>query len=187
MDLFHASRVRLSALTRADIPVLTCWHDDPEFLRLWDSRAARPKSEQEIHTWLDELGKAQDTVTFAIRPPEGDALLGMVELDGIEWQHGTCYLGIGIGERTNWGKGYGSEALGLVLRYAFHELNLHRISVTVFDNNLRSLALFEKHGFVREGVYREFVLRDGERHDMLLYGLLQREWLARQQDFSRES
>jgi len=64
----------------------------------------------------------------------------------------------------------------LALQFAFNELNLHRLQLTVFSYNDRAIALYEKLGFQREGVYREFLQRDGERHDMYLYGLLLREW-----------
>ena len=64
----------------------------------------------------------------------------------------------------------------LLLDYAFGELNLHRFQLTVFAYNERASALYEKLGFVREGVFREFLLRDGTRYDMYLYGLLRREW-----------
>jgi RimJ/RimL family protein N-acetyltransferase len=64
----------------------------------------------------------------------------------------------------------------LALDYAFSELNLHRVQLTVFAYNARAIALYEKLGFVREGVYREFLHRDGVRYDMYLYGLLRREW-----------
>ncbi len=64
----------------------------------------------------------------------------------------------------------------LILRFVFHELNLHRIQLTVFSYNERAVALYENLGFTREGVYREHLQRDGQRHDMYLYGLLRREW-----------
>jgi RimJ/RimL family protein N-acetyltransferase len=95
-------------------------------------------------------------------------------------------LGIGIGERTLWGQGYGFEASQLALEFAFHELNLHRVQVTVFSYNKRSQALFEKLGFRQEGVFREFLERDGQRHDMFLYGLLRQEWQA-QRDIHRSN
>ena len=85
-------------------------------------------------------------------------------------------MGLGIGDQSNWGQGYGYEAAQLALAFAFHELNLHRVQVTVFSYNERSIALFEKLGFQREGVFRERLQRDGQRHDMLLYGLLRPEW-----------
>jgi RimJ/RimL family protein N-acetyltransferase len=62
------------------------------------------------------------------------------------------------------------------LRFAFHELNLHRVCLTVFSYNAPAIALYERLGFVREGVYREHIERDGQHFDMLLFGLLRREW-----------
>jgi RimJ/RimL family protein N-acetyltransferase len=177
-NLFHGTRVRLSALTPDDVPTLARWHLDAEFLRLYDSRPAYPKAEAELAKWLEEVQKAKDTFVFAIRLLEGDELIGYLELDGVVWQHGVCGMGLGIGDRAHQGKGYGYEATQLALKFAFHELNLHRVQVTVFSYNERSMALIEKLGFQREGVYREFLQRDGKRFDMVLYGLLYDEWQA---------
>ncbi|MCZ7546462.1 MAG: GNAT family N-acetyltransferase [Anaerolineae bacterium] len=79
------------------------------------------------------------------------------------------------------GQGYGRAAIALALAFAFDELNLHRVQLTVFSYNTRAIALYEGLGFRREGVYREFLHRDGARHDMLLYGLLAREWRAQRE------
>jgi RimJ/RimL family protein N-acetyltransferase len=177
-DLFHGTLVRLTAIASDDLPTLTRWNQDAEFLRFFDSRPAYPKTETALAQRLEELQKAEDTFVFAVRPVDGEELIGYLELDGVVWQHGVCGLGLGIGERANWGKGYGHEATQLALRYAFHELNLHRIQVTVFSYNERSIALIEKFGFQREGVFREFLQRDGARYDMILYGLLRHEWEA---------
>ena len=85
-------------------------------------------------------------------------------------------VSIAIGEAKQWGKGYGYEAMQLVLRFAFDELNLHRVQLTVFCYNKRAIALYEKLGFQREGIHREHLQRDGRRYDMYLYGLLRSEW-----------
>jgi RimJ/RimL family protein N-acetyltransferase len=90
-------------------------------------------------------------------------------------------LGIAIGERANWGKRYGYEAGRLAIAFAFQELNLHRVTATTFDYNKRSINLVERLGFRREGASREFLERDGSRHDMLLYGLLRHESKATRQ------
>jgi RimJ/RimL family protein N-acetyltransferase len=94
----------------------------------------------------------------------------------------VCGFSIAIGDPANWGQGYGYEAAQLALAFAFDELNLHRVTTTVFSYNERSIALVEKLGFRTEGAFREFLHRDGRRHDMLLYGLLRPEWEARRQD-----
>jgi RimJ/RimL family protein N-acetyltransferase len=176
--LLLGSRVRLAALAPGDLPTIARWYADVEFMRLYDARPACPRTEAELARWFEELQKAKDTFAFAVRPLDSDDLIGTLELDGIMWPHGVCGIGIAIGDRANWGQGYGYEAAQLALGFAFNELNLHRVQATVFSYNERSIALFEKLGFRREGVYREFLQRDGERYHMLLYGLLDREWRA---------
>ena len=64
----------------------------------------------------------------------------------------------------------------LALAFGFHELNLHRIQLTVFEYNKNAIKLYEKLGFQKEGAYREFIKRDGQVYDMILYGLLKKEW-----------
>ena len=177
-NLLTGQKVRLTALDKKDVPTLVRWHEDTAYMRLQDSRPALPRSATCIAEWLDEIAKSKDGVTFAISPREGDALLGTAGLDEIEWPHQVGDFFIGIGERQNWRQGYGCEATRLVLDCAFRELNLHRVQLAVFAYNTAAIALYEKVGFQREGVFREFLQRDGERHDMYLYGLLRREWEA---------
>jgi RimJ/RimL family protein N-acetyltransferase len=180
-NLFRGSLVRLAALTAEDVGTMVLWYQSAEFLRLFDSRPAYPKTEEELKEWLAELRKDERTFAFAVRPLEGSELLGYLEVDGVDWQHGECGMGLGFGDQVHWGRGYGQEATELGLRYAFHELNMHRVTITVFEYNERSIALAEKIGFQREGVFRERLQRDGQRYDMLLYGLLRHEWEEQRQ------
>ncbi len=178
--LLNGRWIRLTALTEDDVPSIAHWDEDSRFLRLYDTRPACPRSEKEVAQWLDDLRSSSRTIAFAIRPLDRDNLIGTLELDGIIWPHRVCGMGIAIGDRRHWGQGYGSEAALLGLSFAFDELNLHRVTATVFDYNHRSIALMEKLGFRHEGTFRQFLERDGHRHDMLLYGLLLPEWRARQ-------
>ena len=136
---------------------------------------AYPRTEASLAQWLEDRHKATDAFLFAIRTLDNDALIGYVELDGI-WTHRVSGVSIAIGEAKHWGKGYGYEVMQLVLRFAFDELNLHRVQLTVFCYNERAIALYEKLGFQREGIHREHLQRDGRRYDMYLYGLLRSGW-----------
>jgi RimJ/RimL family protein N-acetyltransferase len=180
--LLYGERVRLTSLHPDDAPTIAAWEQDTELLRLYDARPARPRSEAKVSEWLRDLRDDEKTFVFGIRSLDNEELLGTVELDGILWPHGACGLSVAIGKRANWGKGYGYEAVRLALAFAFEELNLHRVTATVFAYNQRSINLIEKLGFQREGTYREFIHRDGKRHDMPLYGLLRHEWDAGQRD-----
>ena len=186
-NLLQGNRVRLTALNKDDAHTIARWHEDTEYLRLQDTNAALPRSEAEIATELEEQNKASDTIVFAVRTVDGDVLIGTAGFYEIEWSNQVAWLGIGIGDRANWGKGYGSEALELVLRHAFCELNFYRLQLTVIETNERAIALYEKLGFVREGVFRQFGQRDGRRYDMILYGLLRPEWEARRRTGPEDS
>lgn len=174
--LFHGERVKLTAPKREDIPVMLHWYENGEFARLWDSRPAYPNIEAELLRRIEEGTARKDGYAFAIRLKENNELIGYIEIDGIEWAHQTGWLSIGIGDPVHRGQGYGYEATEMALRFAFHELNLHRVQLTVFSYNDAAIKLYERTGFVLEGTFREYLQRDGRRHDMLLYGLLRSEW-----------
>jgi RimJ/RimL family protein N-acetyltransferase len=177
--LLSGARVRLDALAEGDLPVLAQWYQDAEFLRLFDATPAAPRTEQALRQWLADRSRSQESFLLGVRLLDGDELIGVVELDGILWSQQVGWLSIGIGAPERRGQGYGAEALRLLLNFAFGELNLHRVQLTVFSYNSPAIALYEKLGFQREGAYREFLQRDGQRYDMYLYGLLRREWEMR--------
>lgn len=177
-NLWVGKLVRLTGFSKEDAKTFSGWHNDAGFLRLFDAAVARPRTEDEILKWFEEWQKSERTLNFAVRPLDNDRLVAFVSLEDILWSHGVAWLGIGIGNREEWGKGYGHDAMSLVLNYGFCELNLHRVQLTVFEYNERAIALYEKTGFRREGVYREFMQREGRRYDMYLYGILRSEWEA---------
>jgi RimJ/RimL family protein N-acetyltransferase len=174
--LLSGTRVRLTAFTPDDVAALARWYQDTAFLRLYDAEVAHPKNEKQVADLIAERQKSATAYIFAVRPLDGNDLVGYAEIDGILWSQGTGWLSIGIGDLAHRGQGYGTEAMQLLLRFAFDELNLRRVQLTVFSYNDPALRLYERLGFRREGVFREFLLRDGQTHDMILYGLLRREW-----------
>jgi RimJ/RimL family protein N-acetyltransferase len=174
--LLTGRRIRLTAVKPEDSAVLTQWYEDNLFARQLDGSVAYPRREAQVNRWLSEE-RGKDSFMFAIRPLDEETLLGYADLDGILWHHGVSWMSIGIGP-AHQNQGYGHEALQLLLEFAFHELNLFRVQLTVFEYNERALHLYEKLGFVREGVFREALHRDGKRYHMYLYGILRHEWEA---------
>lgn len=174
--IFTGEHIRLTAIESNDLATIAAWYADDDFIRHFDGTAAYPKSVDAWREWLKELQNTTRDYTFGIRRHDDPALIGIVGIDGILWNNRNASLAIAIGDTQHRGKGYGVDAMRLLLRFAFHELNLHRVYLTVFSYNTPAIRLYEKLGFHQEGVYREHILRDGQAYDMLLYGLLAKEW-----------
>jgi len=119
---------------------------------------------------------ARAIFVFAIRH-EGQ-ICGLVNLDDLDFPNSHAEIGIAITTRLQRGQGFASEALGLLLDFAFGELNLQRIWCRIISGNEPSVRLFTRAGFVQEGVLRRHVRRSGDFRDMLVYGLLRDEYLA---------
>jgi RimJ/RimL family protein N-acetyltransferase len=175
-DLFQGKLVRLSAPREDDAADFARWSHDPAYLRAVDTDFARPISSKDAAGRFPGDEAASNSVEFRIRTLDADRLIGFVALHSIEWNNRAGLLSIGIGEAEYRGKGYGTDALRLVLRYAFDELNLLRVGLDVISNNVAAVRAYEKVGFVHEGAMRRAVLRDGRHHDRLVMGILRDEW-----------
>jgi RimJ/RimL family protein N-acetyltransferase len=178
-NLFHGELVRLTAAdAERDAQTMAAWSRDSEYGRMLDSDPALPKSvkstQDNITRWLET--DRPDGLGFVIRTLADDRLIGFVGLNGIRWKDGDAFVGIGIGEREYWGNGYGTDAMRVLLRYAFTELNLHRVSLNVFEYNPRAIRSYEKAGFIVEGRERLVLWRDGRRYDVIGMGILRPEW-----------
>ena len=104
-----------------------------------------------------------------------DKLIGFLGL-WLDLTHSEVWVGVGIGEREYWGKGYGTDVMKLCLQYAFLELGAQRVSLGVHEYNPRAQRVYEKVGFRLEGRSRQDILREGRRFDSLWMGILREEW-----------
>jgi RimJ/RimL family protein N-acetyltransferase len=159
------------------------WNLDTEYFRLLDSEPPRLWSEKKWKEWLEkDLEKDEpNNIFFAIRTRQEEKVIGFTGFFDLHWNHGDSLIVIAIGEREYWGKGYGTDALNTLLRYAFQELNLRRASLIVFEYNGRARRSYEKAGFTLEGRIRGAMLRDGQRWDWLIMGVLREDWLRLQE------
>jgi RimJ/RimL family protein N-acetyltransferase len=179
-QLFEGERVRLAPIDpEKDAETLSKWTHDPEYLRLTSADPARPLSPGQVKKQLEEMEKEAEKgrqFNFTIRAREDDRLLGATRLYRIQWTHGVGMLQLSIGQPADRRQGYGSEAMRMLLRYAFDELNLHRLGVDTFEYNTGALRFLERHGFAVEVRRRQAIHRDGRRWDALMLGLLRDEW-----------
>lgn len=129
---------------------------------------SRLAEEEYLRTQL----KKQDQVFLSIVEKASGRHIGSTGLHGINPVHRHCTFGLLIGDRTAWGKGYGTETTRLMVDYAFRKLNLNRVELHVFSYNTRAIAVYEKAGFVREGVLRQYQYHDGAYHDDIVMSVI---------------
>lgn len=157
-----------------DIKLIEEWNQDSEYQRLLDAGAA---NRYNVKNFRDFFEKEIDRMhAFMIQKLDDDRKIGMINLDGINWLVGSAWVGIGIGVREFWGQGYGTDAMKIILRYGFTQLNLNRIQLDVFSINQRGIKSYEKAGFKYEGHLHGNLLKGGVRYDEIFMGILRREW-----------
>jgi RimJ/RimL family protein N-acetyltransferase len=180
--LFTGELVRLAAKQADDNKHLARWENDAEYMRFSEFNAVHPHSADEL-TRADENNKDDHengrAFRFMFRTLADDKAIGFGDL-WIDWNHRNAWLGIGIGEPEYRSKGYGTDAMRLLVGYGFRELDLYRIQLGVFSNNPRAVRCYEKVGFVHEVVKRAEIYKDGQRIDGYYMGLLRPEWELQQ-------
>ena len=185
-ELFHGDLVRLTfedpeAVAKNEVR----WQRDSEFYRLADSDPIRLFSEKRSREHYVERrvdkGFDPEYFSFSVRTLSDDRLIGFLGMR-VDLIHGDVMVGIGIGERDFWNKGYGTDMMKVCLRYAFCELGVQRVSLGVLGYNARAQRSYEKAGFRLEGRTRKDVMREGQRIDTLWMGILREEWLAGQNE-----
>lgn len=178
--LFTGKNILLGPIDRETDPAIESrWTHDEAFGRMFPNERMRPLSVFQIKKKYEEIEKEvddQERFHFRIRARQDNRLLGFGEIYWITWPSlaGCIRLGIGLPEDRR--KGYGREALGLLLNYAFMELNMHRLSAILPAYNLPAIRLFQSAGFEEEVRRREVFARDGRRWDSLRLGLLAADW-----------
>ena len=181
VDLFVGAHVRLGPMVPEAAGQLARWSQDSVYLRNLDSDIAVPLTVLQVEKRMEAADNNPGIFEFLIRTLEDDQPIGFVALRSIEWNNRCGLVAIGIGEPGCRRQGHGKEAMGLLLRYAFCELNLNRVGLDVIAYNTAALKLYESVGFQREGAMRAAVLRDGKVFDRVIMGILQSEWEAIQE------
>lgn len=177
--MFTGERVRLRRVEKEDLPRYMEWLNDPEVRR--GLMVFLPLSSVEEDEWFETMMKSPpEEKPFAVdaRTPEGWRHIGSVGLHDYRPIPRHAEIGIVIGDKTYWDKGYGTEIMGLIIKVAFEVFNLNRVHLRVYGNNPRARHVYEKIGFKHEGTLRQHVYREGQYYDEHMMGLLREEWQA---------
>ena len=170
MSVMIGDRIYLRPIERTDIDKgWLDWINNHELNRYL--RGTFPVNRDSLEQYY-EASQPLSVAMFAMCLKENDHYFGNARLSGIDLVNRTCEYGRLIGEAEYRSRGYGSEALILLLRYGFHHLGMNRIFSAAFADNKASLASNEKVGFTQEGVMREAAFKDGRFHDTVMLGIL---------------
>ena len=170
-------RVRLRALDTSDAEVIWPWYHDHEFSQLDGWRY--PSSLSQKADWIRTVNQPGYGNLFLGIETETGLLIGLVSLKRAVPEDRSAEFGIAI-ERGHWEKGYGTDATRTILRFAFGEMNLHRVWLGVSDYNPRAQHVYEKCGFKVEGRQREARFHNGQWSDKIVMGILDYEYFKQE-------
>ncbi len=172
--MLKGKRVTLRALKDDDYELVTEFYNDVGTWVLADDDPPAPRTRKEVQDELEGFIKTGTVMPFVI---EVDGkVIGDCGLHHFSEHSRTCSFGIAIHGDEYLGKGFGSEAVGLLLRFAFRYRNMRRVWLTVNADNERAIRSYLKAGFIEEGRLRQHVWQDGEYHDWVYMGLMRDEW-----------
>jgi RimJ/RimL family protein N-acetyltransferase len=169
-DVIRGEKVFLSALGIDDVRPLYMWANDRDLATL--SRPYAPIHWDDHVEWFENQRRDKTGRILGIRLTNGEKLIGFCKLIGIHPIHRSAEMQMKIGREEYRSKGYGSEALKLLLDFAWNDLALRRVSCCVYADNDRAIKAYEKVGFEREGLMRKAVFVDGKTKDLVVMGIL---------------
>ncbi len=173
--MIDGKNIRLGPLKKEYIPHYVKWFNDPSMVQYLGM--IRPMTLENEEQWYENAIKNQNAVHFSILLIDEDKkhLIGNCSVR-IDWRNKLGHLGITIGEKEYWGKGYGTGAIQLLLNYCFQTLNMHKVELQVYDFNTRAIKSYKKLEFKEEGILRKSHYVNGKYADIIEMGLLKDEW-----------
>lgn len=168
--MIAGEHVILRAFEREDAERSYRWMNDPNIVRTLKSRY--PMAFQNEQEWIENAMNADSGERhFAIERKDDRSHIGNASIHDIDWVSRRAWFGLFIGEPTAWNRGYGGDAIRTLVRFAFDEMNLEKISIRVFEYNDRAKHVLENQGFVTEGLLKRDFYREGAFHDIVLYSI----------------
>ncbi|MHA1234626.1 MAG: GNAT family N-acetyltransferase [Promethearchaeota archaeon] len=175
--MLEGKRIKLMPLERKHIDLFLKWFNDPEitqYLKMY-----KPITRDWEEEWFDALKHKEDMVHFSIhlldqKIPE--KIIGNCAIHNINYKNRACTCGITIGEKEYQSKGYGTEAMEMLVVYSFNTLNMNRIELSVWEFNIRAYKTYQKVGFIEEGRKRQARYHNGKYYDEIIMAILRDDW-----------
>lgn len=166
--------VNLRAVEPEDYRLLWRWMNDPHVMLYW-GRPGTSMSFPEVEKDERVMAARGNSRKYIVETHDGRPI-GQIDYYDLDWQSRSAWTSILIGDPEYWGGGYGTDAMRTLLGYLFGQLGLHRVALNVHKSNVRAQRSYEKNGFVKEGVMRDWAYFDGRWVDALLMAVLDRDF-----------
>lgn len=168
--------VKLREYRKEDIELKLKYVNDPEVLRFLESGIPYPVTQNEEYKWFEAISAFKDSYRFAIEAVASGQYIGECGINSIDWKNSVASVVIFIGDKAYRSKGYGTEAMQILLSFAFNQININKVRLNVYSFNEQAIKSYEKCGFKNEGVLRQEIFRDGRYYDTIVMGLLREEY-----------
>lgn len=179
-EMIKGKRIRLRAVEHEDLPFFVTWLNDPEVVQgLFIYLPLSSADEEKWFEQLSDLPPAEKPLAIEILDGENWKLVGNSSFHNISMNNRSAEVGLLIGDKKEWNKGYGTETMQILLKHGFETLNLNRIFLRVYENNPAAIRAYEKAGFIHEGRMRQDRYQEGRYFDTLIMSVLRDEWQSK--------
>lgn len=178
--MYRGKLVRLREYTKNDIFLIKEYVNDPEVKLYTAPNTPYLFTLEDEERWYESNSANNDHYSFIIETLDTQEVLGACGVNAVDWKNRNATIGIFIGDHSYWNKGFGTDALKVLIAFIFNEMNLHKIKLCVYDFNERAIHCYKKLGFKTDGVLRDEVFKQGSYHDEILMSLLRSEFKAQE-------
>ncbi len=182
MKALEGKKVRLRAIRNEDLEEMLEMFSDFEQVRQFVFQGPPfPPTRKDEQNFIESNSMMKETYNFAIETLDGE-YIGGCGISKIGWVSRVAMVGIWIGREEFQGKGYGSDAMRVLCRFLFEQVNVRKIALTVHGFNKRAIGSYKKVGFRVEGQLRDAMYRNGSYHDVIWMGMFQDEFKAAERE-----
>ncbi|MBN4074376.1 MAG: RimJ/RimL family protein N-acetyltransferase [Alkaliphilus sp.] len=174
--MYTSERVRLREYKKEDMEQAQKYVNDPEVKSFLHPGIPYLYTFEDQKKWFEDNSATKDIYSFAIETVADNKYIGGCGVNSIDWKNSVAGVGIFIGDKNYWNKGYGTEVMRLLVGFIFNEMNINKVNLNVFSFNERAIKSYVKCGFKKEGVLRQEVFRNGKYHDKVMMGILRDEF-----------
>lgn len=175
--MYTGKLVRLREYRKEDATLALQYINDWEIYRHLHKGVLFLKTMADEEKWVESISSTKDEYDFAIEALDSNKYIGSCGFNNIDWKNRVAEIGIMIGDKNYLSKGYGTDALKILLNFIFEEMNIRRVKLNVYSFNERAIKCYKKLGFITEGILRQEVFREGQYHDEYIMGLFKDEFI----------